>query len=51
MAYLKIKKIKGKNYYYAVESQRVNGKPRTVNQIYLGPVEQLIAANIERGSF
>jgi transposase len=47
MAYLKIKKIKGKNYYYAVESQRVNGKPRTVNQIYLGPVEQLIAAKTQ----
>lgn len=44
MAYLKIKKIKGKSYYYAVESKRVNGKPRTVNQIYLGSLEQLIAA-------
>jgi len=47
MAYLKIKKIKGKNYYYVVESQRVNGKPRTVNQIYLGTVEQLIAAKTQ----
>jgi transposase len=47
MAYLKPKKIKGKIYYYAVESQRVNGKPRTVNQIYLGPVEQLIAAKMQ----
>ena len=47
MAYLKLKKIKGKNYYYAVESQRINGKPRTVNQIYLGSVEQLIAAKTQ----
>jgi transposase len=44
MAYLKVKKIKGKKYYYAVESKRINGKPRTVNQIYLGTLDQLIAA-------
>jgi len=47
MAYLKSKKIKGKTYYYAVESKRINGKPRTVNQIYLGPVEQLMAAKTQ----
>ena len=44
MAYLKVKKIKGKKYYYAVESKRINGKPRIVNQIYLGSIEQLINA-------
>lgn len=43
MAYLKAKKNKGKKYYYAVECKRINGKPRTVNQIYLGTIEQLIA--------
>lgn len=43
MAYLKVKTIKGKKYYYAVESKRINGKPRTVNQIYLGTIDQLIA--------
>ena len=44
MAYHLISKtIKGKSYYYAVESKRVNGKPRNVNQIYLGSIEKLIA--------
>jgi len=38
-----IKKKKGKRlYYYAVESKRVNGKPRIVSQIYLGPVEKVV---------
>ena len=38
-----IKKIKkGKRYYYAVESARVNGKPRIVNQKYLGSVEKIV---------
>lgn len=35
-----IKKIKkGRPYYYAVESKRVEGKPRIVWQKYLGTVE------------
>lgn len=42
MGYLKAKMIKGKKYYYAVESKRINGKPRTVNQVYLGTLEQLV---------
>jgi transposase len=38
-----IKKIKkGKPYYYAVESKRVNGKPRIVWQKYLGTVERIV---------
>jgi len=38
-----IKKKKGKRlYYYMVESKRVNGKPRIVNQTYLGPVERVV---------
>ena len=38
-----IKKIKkGKKYYYAVESGRVNGKPRIIWQKYLGPVDKII---------
>jgi len=38
-----IKKKKGKRlYYYVVESKRVNGKPRIVNQTYLGPVERVV---------
>lgn len=42
MASLVKKIIKGKRYYYAVESKRVNGKPRIVNQIYLGTVETIL---------
>ena len=30
------KTIKGRPYYYAVQSARVDGKPRIVRQIYLG---------------
>ena len=38
-----IKKQKnGKAYYYAVQSKRVNGKPRIVWQKYLGSVEAII---------
>lgn len=38
-----IKKIKGnKAYYYAVESKRVDGKPRIVWQKYLGTVDDII---------
>lgn len=36
------KKVKGKNYWYAVESARVDGKPRIVWQLYLGPAERII---------
>lgn len=36
------KKIKGNNYYYYVESRRVNGKPRIVNQVYLGTAEKIL---------
>jgi transposase len=38
-----VKKIKkGKPYYYAVESARVDGKPRIVNQVYLGSPERIM---------
>jgi len=38
-----IKKVKkGKPYYYAVESGRVNGKPRIVWQKYLGTIEAIV---------
>ena len=40
-----IKKIKkGHAYWYAVESQRVNGKPRIVWQKYLGKVKDIVNA-------
>lgn len=38
-----IKKRKGgRDYYYAVRSARVNGKPRIVWQKYLGPVDAIV---------
>ncbi len=36
------KKIKKYNYYYYVESKRINGKPKYVNQKYLGTAENLL---------
>ena len=37
------KKQGGKTYYYAVESARVNGKPRIVSQQYLGSAGEVMA--------
>ncbi|WP_051478428.1 IS1634 family transposase [Arthrobacter sp. H5] len=37
------KKQDGKTYYYAVESARVDGKPRIVSQQYLGSAEEVMA--------
>ncbi len=36
--------IKGHAYYYAVQSQRIGGKPRLTMQKYLGSAEDIIAA-------
>lgn len=36
------KKIKNHIYYYYVESKRINGKPKYVNQIYLGTADKII---------
>lgn len=36
------KKIKGINYYYYVESKRINGKSKYVNQKYLGSADKLL---------
>lgn len=39
------RKIKGRTYYYAVESQRIKGgKPRLVMQKYLGSADDIIGA-------
>jgi transposase len=38
--YKKIKK--GRTYYYIRETARINGKPKVVNQIYLGTVEKIM---------
>ncbi len=44
MASLINKRKKGKTYWYAVECQRVNGKPRIVWQKYLGRAEDILRA-------
>ena len=36
------KKIKGITYYYYVESKRIDGKPKLVNQKYLGNADKLL---------
>lgn len=36
------KKIKGINYYYYVESKRIDGKSKYVNQKYLGSADKLL---------
>jgi transposase len=43
MASIIKKKIKNRVYYYYVESKRVDGKPKLVNQKYLGTAEKLLA--------
>ena len=36
------KKVKSYTYYYYVESKRVNGKPKLVNQKYLGTADKFM---------
>jgi transposase len=38
------KKIGGHTYYYARYCQRVDGKPKIVRQVYLGNIDDLVAA-------
>ena len=42
MASIIKKKVKGNIYYYYVETRRINGKPRIVNQKYLGTAEGVL---------
>ena len=42
MAYIAKKTIKGKVYYYFMESKRIQGKPGHSKQIYLGTAEQVM---------
>src|ERR1035437_5344565 len=39
------KVIDGNTYYYARYCQRVGGKPKIVRQVYLGKIEDLVAAS------
>ena len=42
MASIIKKNIKGKAYYYYTESKRVDGKPKCINQVYLGSAENIM---------
>ena len=46
--YKKVKK--GHEYYYIRETQRVYGKPTTINQVYLGTADKVQAA-LDKGGF
>ena len=50
MASIVSKKKGKKTYYYAVESARVNGKPRIVHQDYLGTAEKVAALVKDRSA-
>jgi transposase len=50
MASIVPKKKGKKTYYYAVESARVNGKPRIVRQDYLGTAERIAALVKDRSA-
>lgn len=43
------KKIKGINYYYYVETKRINGKSKYVNQKYLGSADKLLKIASDNG--
>jgi len=43
------KKIRGRTYYYYTETKRVNGKPKLVKQVYLGPAEEIYRRLSRRG--
>jgi transposase len=51
MAHLHKKIKKGRPYYYIREMARVDGKPKVINQVYLGSVERILnmasAGNID----
>ena len=49
MASIVKKTIKNHGYYYYVESKRVNGKPKPVNQKYLGTAEAVLAKVLSAG--
>jgi transposase len=42
MAHLHKKMKKGRPYYYIREMARVDGKPKVVNQVYLGSIEKIL---------
>jgi transposase len=50
MAHLYKKVKKGHEYFYIRETQRVYGKPTTINQVYLGTADKVQAA-LDKGGF
>jgi transposase len=42
--YIQTKSIHGQRYLYAVQSARVDGRPRKIKQVYLGKLDDLIEA-------
>jgi transposase len=50
MAHIHKKMKKGRPYYYVREMARVDGKPKVVNQIYLGTAERIRDLALGRGS-
>jgi transposase len=50
MASIVPKKKGNKTYYYAVQSARVNGKPRIIHQDYLGTAEKIAALVKDRSA-
>ncbi len=51
MATLQKRKSHGQNYWYIVESRRVNGKPRPITLAYLGKAEDLLSRLDNQKSF
>ncbi len=51
MATIQKRKSHGKNYWYIVESRRINGKPRPVTLAYLGRAEDLLERLNNKKSF
>ena len=49
MAHIHKKMKKGRPYYYIRETARVDGKPRVVNQVYLGSLEKIMKMATEGG--
>jgi transposase len=47
MAHLHKKMKKGRPYYYIREMARVDGKPKVINQVYLGSVERILSMAAE----
>ena len=43
MAFIRVKKISGKYYYYLVESSRINGKVRQKVVKYIGKSKNLVS--------